>query len=366
MRIKLRTSKMGKGPLINPKTWVPYMNSSDCTHGFCSLDCPQLCYIIFPPPPPLPPSSSLGGSSGPNLSPLVIAIIGILASAFLLLSYHALISKYCGNMESLPRHEDQPQNDEEFDEDDRDGDHGHDHEPWVITTVGLDESVIKSIAVCKYRRGDTLVDSTDCSVCLSEFKEEETLRLLPKCGHAFHVSCIDTWLKSHSNCPLCRANVVQANACPIQSPTLEIDPHQNHHSTPEDPPENHHSVSRRGGALPYRGFSDGEAGGDIVIEVGEVGGDVIRRSVSMDHSQLRRVWIADIVSSDLEIEDSQSCRAVGPSKGPVGETSKPSSSSRRSSMLNCVMGSVAMTRSLSSGRFVLSRHGRGLRAVIPL
>lgn len=51
-------------------------------------------------------------------------------------------------------------------------------------------------------------------MCLSEFQEEERLRMLPKCSHAFHVACIDTWLKSHSNCPLCRAeiSVTVANA----------------------------------------------------------------------------------------------------------------------------------------------------------
>ena len=53
-----------------------------------------------------------------------------------------------------------------------------------------------------------LVEGTDCSVCLSEFQEDESVRLLPKCGHAFHIQCIDTWLRSHSNCPLCRANVI--------------------------------------------------------------------------------------------------------------------------------------------------------------
>lgn len=51
------------------------------------------------------------------------------------------------------------------------------------------------------------MESSDCAVCLSEFEEEERLRLLPKCSHAFHVPCIDTWLKSHSNCPLCRAGI---------------------------------------------------------------------------------------------------------------------------------------------------------------
>uniref|UniRef100_A0ACD5Y2V0 Uncharacterized protein n=1 Tax=Avena sativa TaxID=4498 RepID=A0ACD5Y2V0_AVESA len=61
----------------------------------------------------------------------------------------------------------------------------------------------------------------DCAVCLSEFAAEDRLRLLPLCGHAFHVACIDTWLASSSTCPLCRtvlspralATAAADNAC---------------------------------------------------------------------------------------------------------------------------------------------------------
>ena len=48
----------------------------------------------------------------------------------------------------------------------------------------------------------------ECAVCLVEFQENEALRFLPKCIDAFHISCIDVWIRSHANCPLCRANIV--------------------------------------------------------------------------------------------------------------------------------------------------------------
>ncbi|CAH2077010.1 unnamed protein product [Thlaspi arvense] len=86
-----------------------------------------------------------------------------------------------------------------------------DHPIWHIRTIGLNPMVISSIKVCKYSKKDGVVEGNDCSVCLSEFEEEETLRLLPKCRHAFHLSCIDTWLRSHTNCPLCRAPIVVSN-----------------------------------------------------------------------------------------------------------------------------------------------------------
>lgn len=83
------------------------------------------------------------------------------------------------------------------------------HPIWFINTVGLQQSIIDSITVCKYRKDEGLVEVTECSVCLAEFQEDESLRLLPKCTHAFHVPCIDTWLRSHKNCPLCRAPIVR-------------------------------------------------------------------------------------------------------------------------------------------------------------
>lgn len=47
----------------------------------------------------------------------------------------------------------------------------------------------------------------ECAVCLNEFEDDETLRLIPKCDHVFHPECIDAWLASHSTCPVCRANL---------------------------------------------------------------------------------------------------------------------------------------------------------------
>ncbi|KAF9608395.1 hypothetical protein IFM89_009761 [Coptis chinensis] len=47
----------------------------------------------------------------------------------------------------------------------------------------------------------------ECAVCLNEFGNDETLRLLLKCDRVFHPECIDAWLASHTTCPVCRANL---------------------------------------------------------------------------------------------------------------------------------------------------------------
>lgn len=46
-----------------------------------------------------------------------------------------------------------------------------------------------------------------CTVCLSEYRREDVLRILPYCGHSFHVTCIDLWLQQHSTCPVCRISL---------------------------------------------------------------------------------------------------------------------------------------------------------------
>ncbi|XP_025813681.1 RING-H2 finger protein ATL74-like [Panicum hallii] len=43
-----------------------------------------------------------------------------------------------------------------------------------------------------------------CAICLSDFFDGERIRVLPVCGHRFHVLCIDRWLASHGSCPTCR------------------------------------------------------------------------------------------------------------------------------------------------------------------
>ncbi|CAN4110517.1 unnamed protein product [Withania somnifera] len=193
------------GSVGNTNPWAPYDSYKDCSQGICSVYCPQWCYFLLPPPPP-PDDDDASDNSSTAFSPLIIAIIGILASAFLLVSYYTIITKYCRRRRNRNGATELDANRNETPQD-----------QWQVATTGLDESTIKAITVCRFRKGEGLVEETECAVCLSEFQEGENLRLLPKCSHAFHLPCIDTWLKSHPNCPLCRANVVSP---PSTSPSL--------------------------------------------------------------------------------------------------------------------------------------------------
>ncbi|XP_058087589.1 E3 ubiquitin-protein ligase ATL31-like [Magnolia sinica] len=76
---------------------------------------------------------------------------------------------------------------------------------------GLDPAVIETFPILEYTvvKGLKLGKGTlECAVCLNEFEDDETLRLLPKCNHVFHPDCIDAWLSSHTTCPVCRSNLV--------------------------------------------------------------------------------------------------------------------------------------------------------------
>lgn len=74
---------------------------------------------------------------------------------------------------------------------------------------GLDEATILSYPRLQYSKAARDIDADDgssssCSICLSDYWETDTVRVLSECRHFFHVSCVDPWLKLHSTCPICR------------------------------------------------------------------------------------------------------------------------------------------------------------------
>ncbi|KAL4013350.1 hypothetical protein IC575_025516 [Cucumis melo] len=173
-----------------------------------------------------PPPSSLQSAKLPvDFSPPLIAMVVVIATAFLIVTYSRLISRHLippilhllrlhrrrwrrwrrrrrraarsyipsssgGDLDSLPY-------DSPFFEPTTDAFH-------VFSPYGLDESVIKTIPLSVYTAKSR---DRECAVCLLEFEDDDYVRTLPICSHAFHVDCIDVWLRSHANCPLCRAVV---------------------------------------------------------------------------------------------------------------------------------------------------------------
>ncbi|CAN4114309.1 unnamed protein product [Withania somnifera] len=73
---------------------------------------------------------------------------------------------------------------------------------------GLEPPTVAYFPTKKY--GDvffTSAEDAQCIICLAEYQEKDTLRILPICGHSFHATCIDIWFQQHSTCPVCRISL---------------------------------------------------------------------------------------------------------------------------------------------------------------
>ncbi|AES82682.1 putative transcription factor C2H2 family [Medicago truncatula] len=81
---------------------------------------------------------------------------------------------------------------------------------------GLHEFVINLIPSFIYNT-TTKSEQETCSVCLTEFKDNDHVRTLPLCSHIFHHDCIDVWLRSNTNCPLCRSLICCHLCCLLTS-----------------------------------------------------------------------------------------------------------------------------------------------------
>ncbi|KAL0379988.1 UNVERIFIED_CONTAM: RING-H2 finger protein ATL52 [Sesamum angustifolium] len=338
------------GSVGNQNPFAPYDNYRDCSQGICSIYCPQFCYLIFPPPPP-----SDDDSAAP-FSPLIIAIIGVLASAFLLVSYYTIVTRYCKRRSySSSTNVESEENREESGQD-----------QLQVGSAGLDEALIKTITVCKYRKGDGLIEGTECAVCLSEFQENEHLRLLPKCSHAFHLPCIDTWLKSQSSCPLCRANVViLAQPAPPPVPSSQTSSALNTSAYEVHPADDlvlvvddeerdcheHMVVVRNAEDSRNQGVGNDQEG------VGEFG-----RSVSLGAFQShRQLLVSDILRFEeideyVQVESDHLWRGIGSSKGFAVEESRDG---------GLLRSPAAMKRSTSASRFMFTVHDKGKNSIVP-
>ncbi|KAL7195338.1 hypothetical protein ACSBR1_035541 [Camellia fascicularis] len=63
----------------------------------------------------------------------------------------------------------------------------------------------------------------ECPVCLSAFMDGEVVREVNVCKHLFHSACIDMWLCSHSDCPVCRAFIGTRRSKPPWPPAAAAD-----------------------------------------------------------------------------------------------------------------------------------------------
>lgn len=81
---------------------------------------------------------------------------------------------------------------------------------WEIDQVMNDVSVAPSAgqinSASVLRNSDGISSDINCSICQEHESESSIWRVL-NCGHMYHKNCIDVWLQSHVQCPICRVDV---------------------------------------------------------------------------------------------------------------------------------------------------------------
>uniref|UniRef100_A0A2P2JII6 RING-type E3 ubiquitin transferase n=2 Tax=Rhizophora mucronata TaxID=61149 RepID=A0A2P2JII6_RHIMU len=412
----------------------PISNPAGLCIGFCFNVCPDVCKMLYiidgspfsqSPPPPSPSVLPEIGSpqmvpsshhmSQKPLIPISLFIVGCVICAALLFGVvYAIFRVYRSRRRNSRR-----TRTTQMSFGPQEGFLGEDpgpvidHPIWYINTIGLEQSVIDSIAAFKYKKNEGLIEATECSVCLNEFQEDESLRLLPKCSHAFHVPCIDTWLRSHKNCPLCRAPIVcdsfDAQVASSVATTSDFSP-------PEEP-QMENSVNNSGYVINQvgeDGTSEVRNGDNSICQLpvesdepiavnsetnnsnqsalrnhsrvlsGSIGKryaleaemQPIRRSVSLDSSSAAAIYDAVASVFSVQHQDNLDTQLVQLKHSKLKKIAKRGSSGNSSfqkligsssKTLSLQRGPLSMKRSLSYGwKSSSSRHSRSQDSILPL
>ncbi|KAF7112125.1 hypothetical protein CFC21_112061 [Triticum aestivum] len=90
--------------------------------------------------------------------------------------------------------------------------------------TGLRKKAIDALPTVSFAAAAS--SSSECAICLAEFADGEAVRVLPGCGHGFHIACVDAWLRTRASCPSCRASIVatpmQMQVQPAAAPTVVV------------------------------------------------------------------------------------------------------------------------------------------------
>ncbi|CAN7983216.1 unnamed protein product [Ixodes hexagonus] len=85
------------------------------------------------------------------------------------------------------------------------------HRRMVVNRGASQGTIERNTFPHKYKKiprsgGDSEDNVEKCTICLSEFEDNEDVRRLP-CMHLFHIVCVDQWLTTNKRCPICRVDI---------------------------------------------------------------------------------------------------------------------------------------------------------------
>lgn len=132
---------------------------------------------------------------GLEINPIIVGLLGLIVGAIIVVILHFIIVSWCKNSSSDPPEENRRIPISQSQSQNRSRANAQPGMPSSTSTSN--NSMVRLIVLSK---------EDMCSICLGEFMEGDEVRVLSQCMHIFHVPCIDMWLHSHPNCPLCRAD----------------------------------------------------------------------------------------------------------------------------------------------------------------
>uniref|UniRef100_A0A2N9I394 RING-type E3 ubiquitin transferase n=1 Tax=Fagus sylvatica TaxID=28930 RepID=A0A2N9I394_FAGSY len=162
-------------------------------------------YAPFPIPslPPQPPTTA-----PPTLTPLALVFLSLIALILLLALLYGIFtmcSAFCkchSNSHDLAEQDSQPSSnglqsglDPKFIQDFLSN----------LQSAGVDPMTIQlfQMPLYDYDHGLHAMQSEYCTICDSDFQDNEAVKAIPFCNHMFHPDCLETWLSSNVTCPEC-------------------------------------------------------------------------------------------------------------------------------------------------------------------
>jgi hypothetical protein len=80
-------------------------------------------------------------------------------------------------------------------------------DPFYEGPKGLNKTILDNMEISKIKDVEKLDnDKKKCTICLENYVNGDDSIALP-CIHIFHATCIKTWLKNQSTCPICKYEI---------------------------------------------------------------------------------------------------------------------------------------------------------------
>jgi hypothetical protein len=92
--------------------------------------------------------------------------------------------------------------DSDSDNDEEENVNNEEEYDYFINCKEINNKVCKPVRIKE--SDDLIINKECCNICCEDYIKGQYKRILPDCNHIFHKKCVDKWLKTKSNCPICR------------------------------------------------------------------------------------------------------------------------------------------------------------------